>query len=80
MEHAPSLLSIAVDYNTTLVLALETSGKNWVVAAHVPGTGVVKAKQVIAPNANPSFPLRITINRQKSAISVPKLLKLCPCK
>jgi transposase len=34
------------------VLALETSGKNWVVAAHVPGTGLVKAKQVIAPNAD----------------------------
>jgi transposase len=40
-----------VDYDTTLVIALETSGKNWVVAAHVPGTGTVKAKQVIAPNA-----------------------------
>jgi transposase len=52
VTQAPSLPSNAVDYNTTLVLALETSGKNWVVAAHVPGTGLVKAKQVIAPNAD----------------------------
>jgi transposase len=47
-----SLPVVAVDYNTTLVLALETSSKNWVLAAHVPGTGQVKAKQVIAPSAD----------------------------
>lgn len=41
-----------VDYETALVLALEISNKSWVVAAHVPGIGQVKAKQVIAPNAN----------------------------
>src|SRR3954451_6694075 len=52
VTHTQSPPVIAVDYNTTLVLALETSGKNWVVAAHVPGTGLVKAKQVIAPNAD----------------------------
>jgi transposase len=52
VAHAPSIpLTAAVDYNTTLILALETSNKNWVMAAHVPGTGMVKAKQVIAPNA-----------------------------
>ena len=51
----PNTLSspvVAVDYNTTLVLALETSSKSWVLAAHVPGTGQVKAKQVIAPSAD----------------------------
>jgi transposase len=42
----------AVDHHTTLVLAVEISNKNWVVAAHVPGTGQVKAKQVIAPKAD----------------------------
>jgi transposase len=47
-----SLPVVAVDYNTTLVLALETSSKDWVLAAHVPGTGQVKAKQVIAPSAD----------------------------
>ena len=52
MANAQSMPVVAVDYNTTLVLALETSAKNWVVAAHVPGTGVVKAKQVIASNAD----------------------------
>jgi transposase len=46
-----SLPVVAVDYNTTLVLALETSSKSWVLAAHVPGTGQVKAKQMIAPSA-----------------------------
>ena len=43
---------VAIHFNTTLVLALETSSKNWVLAAHVPGTGQVKAKQVIAPSAD----------------------------
>jgi transposase len=41
-----------VDYETSLVLALELSNKSWVVAAHVPGSGHVKAKQVIAPKAD----------------------------
>jgi hypothetical protein len=41
-----------VDYETTLVLALEVSDKSWVLAAHVPGSGHVKAKQVIAPNTD----------------------------
>ena len=39
-----------VDHETTLVLALEVSNKSWVLAAHVPGSGQIKAKQVIAPN------------------------------
>jgi transposase len=41
----------AVDYDATLILALETSSKSWVVAAQVPGLGQVKAKQTIAPQA-----------------------------
>lgn len=52
MADIQSIPAVAVNYNTTLVLALETSGKNWVVAAHVPGSGLVKAKQVIAPNSD----------------------------
>lgn len=41
----------AVDYDATLILAVETSNKNWVLAARVPGLGQVKAKQTIAPRA-----------------------------
>jgi len=47
-----SLPIVAIHFDTTLVVALETSSKNWVLAAHVPGTGQVKAKQVIAPSAD----------------------------
>jgi transposase len=42
----------AVDYDATLILAVETSNKNWVLAAHVPGLGQVKAKQTIEPNVD----------------------------
>jgi transposase len=41
----------AVDYDATLIMAVETSNKNWVVAAHVPGFGHIKAKQTIGPTA-----------------------------
>ena len=41
----------AVDYDATLILAVETSNKSWVVAAQVPGLGQVKAKRTIAPKA-----------------------------
>ena len=41
----------AVDYDATLIMAVETSNKSWVVAAHVPGFGHIKAKQTIGPTA-----------------------------
>jgi transposase len=40
---------IALDYETTLVLAIELSNANWVLAAQVPGQLRVKAKQTIEP-------------------------------
>jgi transposase len=46
-----SLSPAAIDYDATLILAVETSNKNWVLAAHVPGLGPVKAKQTIDPSA-----------------------------
>ena len=49
---ASSPLPTAVDYEDTLILATETSNKNWVLAAHVPGLGQVKAKQTIEPNVD----------------------------
>jgi transposase len=42
----------AVDYDATLILAVDTSNKSWVVAAHVPGFGHIKAKQTTAPTAD----------------------------
>ncbi|MCQ4189289.1 IS110 family transposase, partial [Methylocystis suflitae] len=43
--------TVAVDYDATLIMAVETSSKSWVVAAHVPGLGHIKAKQTIDPMA-----------------------------
>jgi hypothetical protein len=40
----------ALDYETTLVLAIELSNTSWVLAAQVPGLPRVKAKQTIEPN------------------------------
>ena len=42
--------AVAVDYDATLIMAVEISNKSWVVAAHVPGLGHIKAKQTIAPD------------------------------
>jgi len=42
---------IALDYDSTLVLAIELSNTSWVLAAQVPGLPRVKAKQSIAPTA-----------------------------
>jgi transposase len=41
----------ALDYDKTLVLAIELSNASWVLAAQVPGLPRVKAKQAIAPTA-----------------------------
>ena len=41
----------AVDYDGTLVLAIEVSNKSWVLAAQVPGLPHTKAKRTINPEA-----------------------------
>ena len=53
MAKAMSLASpaVAVDYDATLIMSVEVSNKSWVVAAHVPGFGHVKAKQTIDATA-----------------------------
>src|SRR5271166_2967885 len=53
MVQASASLShpIAVDYDKTLVLAIELSSASWVLAAQVPGLPRVKAKQSIEPTA-----------------------------
>jgi transposase len=53
MTQASNSLShpIALDHDSTLVLAIELSNTKWVVAAQVPGLPRVKAKQTIEPTA-----------------------------
>ena len=41
----------AVDYERTLILAIEVSNKSWVLAAQVPGLPHTKAKRTIDPEA-----------------------------
>ena len=40
----------AVQYDTTLILAIELRSKTWVLAAQVPGLPQTKAKRTIAPD------------------------------
>ena len=47
-----TLMRAVVDYETTLVLAIELSNKNWVLAAQVPGLPHTKAKRTIDPEAS----------------------------
>src|SRR5512144_3213692 len=51
MTRAPDALRIAtvVDYERTLILAIELSNTSWVLAAHIPGLPGVKAKRSIKP-------------------------------
>src|SRR5262245_29481770 len=46
-----ALIPAAVDYERTLVLAIEVSNKNWVLAAQVPGLPQTKAKRSVNPEA-----------------------------
>jgi transposase len=44
-------IAAAVDYERTLVLAIEVSNESWVLAAQVPGLPHTKAKRTINPDA-----------------------------
>ena len=50
-ESAQNTYPIALDYDSTLVLAIELSNTSWVLAAQVPGLQRVKAKQSIESTA-----------------------------
>ncbi len=41
--------TVAVDYDATLIMAVETSSRSSVAAARVPGFGHIKAKRRIDP-------------------------------
>jgi hypothetical protein len=51
MQTVAALIPAAVDYERTLVLAIEVSNKSWVLAAQVPGLPYTKAKRTINPDA-----------------------------
>ncbi|MFZ1011309.1 MAG: IS110 family transposase [Candidatus Sulfotelmatobacter sp.] len=52
MTHSTNFLLHSVDYDQTLVLAIELSNKSWVLAAQVPGFPQTKAKRTIKPDKN----------------------------
>jgi len=58
----------AVDYERTLVLAIEVSNKSWVLAAQVPGLPHTKAKRTINPEAE-ALLAAITGYRTRAAAS-----------
>lgn len=52
MTHLNNVSQSNIDYDQTLVLALELSSKSWVLAAQVPGLPQTKAKRTIVPDKN----------------------------
>jgi hypothetical protein len=51
LQTVAALFPAAVDYERTLVLAIEVSNKSWVLAAQVPGLPQTKAKRTVNPEA-----------------------------
>ena len=48
---APATPAGTIDYENTLILAVEISDRSWMVAAQMPGLGQIKARQTIRPSA-----------------------------
>src|ERR687884_1013992 len=51
-QHPHLTASNRLDYDRTLILAVEVSSRNWVVAAQVPGLRQKATKQQLAPRAD----------------------------
>lgn len=51
MQTVVALIPAAVDYERTLVLAIEVSNESWVLAAQVPGLPHTKAKRTVNPDS-----------------------------
>src|SRR3954466_8058610 len=51
-QHSHVTTSNGLDYDRTLILAVEVSGRSWVVAAQVPGLQHKGVKQQLAPRAD----------------------------
>ena len=60
-----ALIPAAVDYERTLILAVEMSNKSWVLAAQVPGLPHTKAKRTIDPEAEALADGRFRISRTR---------------
>ena len=52
MSRPSNILLPVINYDHTLVLAIELSNKSWVLAAQVPGLPQTKAQRTIEPNKN----------------------------
>ncbi len=52
MSQSSNILLRSINYDQTLVLAIELSNKSWVLAAQVPGLPQTKAQRTIEPNKN----------------------------
>src|SRR6478672_7231814 len=52
MSRPSNILLPAINYDHTLVLAVELSNKSWVLAAQVPGLPQTKAQRTIEPSKN----------------------------
>ena len=52
MSQSSNILLRAINYDHTLVLAIELSNKSWVLAVQVPGLPQTKAQRTIEPNKN----------------------------
>ena len=50
MSQSSNILLPAINYDHTLVLAIELSNKSWVLAAQAPGLPQTKAQRTIEPN------------------------------
>src|SRR3982750_5033706 len=51
-QHSHITASNGLDYDRTLILAVEVSSRSWIVAAQVPGLRQKGAKQQLAPQAD----------------------------
>ena len=67
LQTIATLTPAAVDYETTLVLAIEVSNKSWVLAAQVPGLPHTKAKRTIDPEAKAALQATIAGYRARAA-------------
>ena len=52
MAHSTNIPQHSIDYDQTLILAIELSNKSWVLASQVPGLSQTKAKRTIEPDKN----------------------------
>ena len=70
LQTVAALFPAAVDYERTLVLAIEVSNKSWVLAAQVPGLPQTKAKRTVNPEAEALLDIVLGLPLPAAASSV----------